>query len=125
MVGRNGICHSALLQTSPIESELTSSARFIGSPPPSGLRRDDNGNHTLDGSQRRRESVSGTSESSGEEERTVYLPANPALEMSQPRITLNTAPRNGSPPPPHAIVSAEVDECSFYMCNGCVWVKIL
>ncbi|KAK4311116.1 hypothetical protein Pmani_017363 [Petrolisthes manimaculis] len=92
---------SPVIATSPIENELTSSARFIGSPPPSGLRRDDNGNHA------RRESVSGTSESGGEEERTVYQPSNPSLEMSQPRITLHTAPRNGSPPPPHAIVTAE------------------
>ncbi|KAK3862506.1 hypothetical protein Pcinc_031633 [Petrolisthes cinctipes] len=98
---------SPVIATSPIENELTSSARFIGSPPPSGLRRDDNGNHAFEGSQCRRESVSGTSESGGEEERTVYQPSNLSLEMSQPRITLHTAPRNGSPPPSHAIVSAE------------------
>ncbi|XP_042229854.1 uncharacterized protein LOC121871511 [Homarus americanus] len=76
------------------------SGRFIGSPPPSGLRRDDNGNKF----EVRRASVS-----AGDEEMTVYQPANPALEMSQPRITLNTAPRkiSQSPPPAHAIVTVE------------------
>ncbi|XP_053631108.1 serine/arginine repetitive matrix protein 2-like [Cherax quadricarinatus] len=90
---------SPLISASPLERDL--SARFIGSPPPSGLRRDDNGNTF----EVRRSSMSASE--SGEEDRVVYQPANPALELSQPRITLHTAPRKGSPPPPHAIVSAE------------------
>ncbi|XP_071518056.1 uncharacterized protein [Panulirus ornatus] len=90
---------SPVLAATPLDRDLNS-ARFIGSPPPSGLRRDDDGNTDV-----RRGSVSASE--SGEEERTVYRPANPALELSQPRITLHTAPRTGSPPPPHAIVTAE------------------
>ncbi|KAK7067680.1 hypothetical protein SK128_015251, partial [Halocaridina rubra] len=87
---------------STLDHELGSN-RFIGSPPPTALRahesvRDDNGNSV---SSSRRDSES------GEEERTVYKPSNPSLEMSQPRITLHTAPRNASPPPAHAIINAE------------------
>ncbi|XP_045583357.1 uncharacterized protein [Procambarus clarkii] len=91
---------SPLIQASPLERDL--SARFIGSPPPSGLRRDESG----DAFEVRRGSVS-ASESGEEQDRVVYKPSNPLLELSQPRITLHTAPRTGSPPPPHAIVSAE------------------
>lgn len=86
-------------QASPLENELAS--HFIGSPPPSGLRRSDcSYGLSVD-------SVGEEEGSGGEEERTVYRPTDPSLEASQPKITLNTAPRRGSPPPPHAIVSAE------------------
>lgn len=95
-----------LPQASPLEHDLAS-GRFIGSPPPTALRsheasRDDNGNAVAAG---RRGSEA--SSEAGEEERCVYKPANPALEASQPRITLNTAPRCASPPPSHAIVAVE------------------
>lgn len=95
-----------LLQASPLDHDLAS-GRFIGSPPPTALRahestRDDNGNAVASG---RRGSEA--SSEAGEEERCVYKPANPALEASQPRITLNTAPRCASPPPAHAIVAVE------------------
>ncbi|XP_050733724.1 uncharacterized protein LOC127007127 isoform X2 [Eriocheir sinensis] len=87
------------IAASPLENELAS--HFIGSPPPSGLRRSDCGyGLSVD-------SVGEEEGSGGEEERTVYRPTDPSLEASQPKITLNTAPRRGSPPPPHAIVSAE------------------
>ncbi|XP_068202912.1 uncharacterized protein [Palaemon carinicauda] len=94
---------SPVIAASPLDHEL-GSTRFIGSPPPTALRshesanRDDNGNAL----QSRRGSESGE-----EEEHTVYKPSNPSLELSQPRITLNTAPRNASPPPAHAFISAE------------------
>ncbi|XP_063875300.1 uncharacterized protein LOC135108347 [Scylla paramamosain] len=87
---------SPVIAASPLENDLTS--RFIGSPPPSGLRRDESGGGLSVGS-------IGEEESSGEDERTVYSPSE--LEPSHPKITLNTAPRRGSPPPPHAIVAAE------------------
>ncbi|XP_042876059.1 uncharacterized protein LOC122255808 [Penaeus japonicus] len=97
---------SPVIAASPLDHDLAS-GRFIGSPPPTALRahestRDDNGNAVASG---RRGSEA--SSEAGEEERCVYKPANPALEASQPRITLNTAPRCASPPPAHAIVAVE------------------
>ncbi|CAL4096759.1 unnamed protein product [Meganyctiphanes norvegica] len=84
-----------------------SSSRFIGSPPPSMLRgrdqhnrRDSNGNYRP----RRRHS---DDHDYGDEERTVYRPANPELEVSQPRITLHTAPTKSETPPPHSIVTVD------------------
>ncbi|XP_064085291.1 uncharacterized protein LOC135200603 isoform X1 [Macrobrachium nipponense] len=103
---------SPVIAASPLDHEL-GSTRFIGSPPPTALRahessaysgRDDNGN-SLQHS--RRGSESGLEEEEEEHEQTVYKPANPSLELSQPRITLNTAPRNASPPPAHAFISAD------------------